>query len=186
MSVLSAPDELNLGPPRHGGKPVMIAVVALIVGAAGGYVLRSGTEESTTMPKTVTQTVSASAMTSGFVGSVYFDGKQGVYIGPTQLTIGTRGTRWELGFTSTVENGRLSLAILQSVPNWETFSRDAAAGNWPPPYAPGGSYFSADPGSIRGLVRLTEPGVYGMYCSRGEMVDGRPYFAVAMIHVRKS
>lgn len=201
MSVFSPPEELRIGPPQHGGghprSPlIVLAVVALIVGAVGGYLLRPEKEGSKTVTKpvtqTVTQTVSPSPTQRSILGRIYydrgqyvgegtlsFDGRQGVYVGPTELVV---GNRWDLTFASTVDNGQFMVAILDPVPSWKTFSRDAAAGNWPPPYATdysfGANYGIAPP--------LTKPGVYGVYCSRGVLAHGRPFVAVAMIHVSKS
>lgn len=198
MSVLSPPEELDIGPARHGGgwhpRRALVALAAgvLVVGVVGGYVLRSGTEASRTVTKTVTKTLSPSPTPTSILGRIYyhrgqyvaegtlsFDGRQGVYVGPTELSV---GMRWDLTFASTVENGFFTAAILHPVPSPQRFSRDAAAGNWPPPYATDYSF-----GANYGITApLTKPGVYGVYCSRGEPAHGRPFVAVAMVHVSKS
>jgi hypothetical protein len=201
MSVLSPPEELDIGPARHGGgwhprrALVVLAVVVLVVGAVGGYVLRSATEASRTVTKTVTRMVSPSPTPSSILGRIYFDGKQyvgvgtlsfdgrqGVYVGPTELAV---GMQWDLTFASTVDNGLFTVNILHPVPSWERFRRDAAEGNWPPPYMPAAGFLAAS-GFPRFTPHLTKPGVYGVYCSRGEPAHGRPFVAVAMIHVSKS
>ena len=72
MSIVNPPEELNLGPPRHGGQHsravlIVVTVVALIAGAACGYLFRSVTQHSTTTTTatpTVTRTSSASPSTS--------------------------------------------------------------------------------------------------------------------------
>jgi len=60
---------------------VLIAVLALLVGGVGGYVLRRGTAPEKT--NTVTKTVYAPAFATGLeqTGYVYYDGAHAYYSG---------------------------------------------------------------------------------------------------------
>ena len=83
-------------PPRTGRarRAIWIAVIlALIVGAVGGYFLRWGTEptKTETQTQTVIQTVTPPAYTTStnVAAQVTFDGKSCMYSGPGELQAGT-------------------------------------------------------------------------------------------------
>lgn len=131
-----------------------VGVAALIVGLAGGYLFRWGTE-----PQRAAKAYSTAATVQA---SVYFDGSHAFYSGPAEMAA---GTTLVITFTTTAPNGALAVSRLSPAPTWQQLVSDIASANTSPEPMPMGYVHpvASVEGSGRLVAHLSRAGVYALW-----------------------
>lgn len=164
-------------PNRRAG--VVLAILALLLGAAGGYLLRWGTEQTKTVTKTVTKTATAPAYMSGAKGTatVSFDGTTALYSGPAELKTGVQLT------IRYISAGSLVISRLDPAPTWGQLTHDIATANTSTSVEPLAYVHNVagrdGPGNV--VATLTTAGLYSVWAGPVTGPAGGPTVALATV-----
>jgi hypothetical protein len=160
---------------------VVTAVVALLAGLLGGFLIGQATEDPETVTKTVTVQVPADAYTTSnaVTASVVFNSatKQCTYSGPTEVKAGTAMTFAYSAPGLTATQTFLTIAAYEPGTTWETSVQHLV--DHP---------MSVEPGYVTGYITIAPgaqdtttmgAGVHGVICGDPQMVGHQ----AAMIRV---
>ena len=152
---------------------VLTAVIALLAGLVGGYLLRWGTERS----------ASSTPSTTPATATVVFDGVRAGYDGPTTVKA---GTMLNVSLASTVTGATVAISRLDPAPSLNQLVRDVAAANTSPAAMPlayvhhVATVTTAEPRAIT----LTRAGTYSIWAGPVAGPAAGPTVAVAaLLHV---
>lgn len=169
------PDLRPSSPPRLGRYVALSAVIALILGAVGGFLAGRTTASEKTVTKTVTVATSAYATSSTIAATVVFDGAMAAYSGPAEMKAGTVAT-----FTFTSKDAVLIVGRINDAVTWE--SANAYTSTTQPTWMHN-DYTASNPGNDSITVTMTE-GLWAVTALTPTESTNRSYVAT-LIRVTK-